>query len=167
MKLPGSINQNDVKPFDINIPKSNIEINNKGDNKENIDQNFKISGIILGTKDPKNNKNNAILSQNKSDLNIKGPQLDFNGNIIKSSNEPKLELKGSKENEINLNIQKNESNKKESESKQYFKISGIIQADKGKIKESENANKAKKISLPTVSIKNENFVSSKVDEGEN
>ena len=167
MKLPGSINQNDVKPFDINIPKPNIEINNKGDNKENIDQNFKISGIILGTKDPKNNKNNAILSQNKSDLNIKGPQLDFNGNIIKSSNEPKLELKGSKENEINLNIQKNESNKKESESKQYFKISGIIQADKGKIKESENAIKAKKISLPTVSIKNENFVTSKVDEGEN
>ena len=51
--------------------------------------------------------------------------------------------------------------------KKNFKISGIIQADKGKIKESENAIKAKKISLPTVSIKNENFVSSKVDEGEN
>ena len=32
---------------------------------------------------------------------------------------------------------------------------------------SKYTNKAKKISLPTVSIKNENFVSSKVDEGEN
>ena len=175
MKLPESINQNDVKPFDINIQKPSLEINKKEENKENIDQNFKLSGIIYGTKDPKYNKNNNNPSENKSDLNIKGPQLDINGNIIKSSNEPKLEINGSKENEINLNIQKNESNNKEIESNQYFKMSGIILADKGKvnikkeenIKESENGLKGKKIILPTVSVKNENFVSSKVDEGEN
>ena len=167
MKLPGSINQNDVKPFDINIQKPSVEINPKEDNKENIDQNFKLSGIILGTKDPKYNKKNDKPSENKSDLNIKGPQLDFNGNIIKSSNEPKLEIKSSKENEINLNIKNNEPNNKEGESNQFFKMSGIILADKGKTKESENGLKGKKIVLPTVTVKNENFVSSKVDEGGN
>jgi hypothetical protein len=167
MKLPGSINQNDVKPFDINIQKPSVEINPKEENKENIDQNFKLSGIILGTKDPKYNKKNDKPSENKSDLNIKGPQLDFNGNIIKSSNEPKLEIKGSKENEINLNIKNNEPNNKEGESNQFFKMSGIILADKGKSKESENGLKGKKIVLPTVTVKNENFVSSKVDEGGN
>ena len=167
MKLPDSINQNDVKPFDINIQKPSVEINPKEENKENIDQNFKLSGIILGTKDPKYNKQNQKPSENKSDLNIKGPQLDFNGNIIKNSNEPKLEIKGSKENEINLNIKNNESNNKEGESSQFFKMSGIILADRGKTKESENVLKGKKIVLPTVTVKNENFVSSKVDEGGN
>ena len=167
MKLPDSINQNDVKPFDINIQKPSVEINPKEENKENIDQNFKLSGIILGTKDPKYNKQNEKHSENKSDLNIKGPQLDFNGNIIKNSNEPKLEIKGSKENEINLNIKNNESNNKEGESSQFFKMSGIILADRGKTKESENVLKGKKIVLPTVTVKNENFVSSKVDEGGN
>ena len=167
MKLPDSINQNDVKPFDINIQKPSVEINPKEENKENIAQNFKLSGIILGTKDPKYNKQNEKPSENKSDLNIKGPQLDFNGNIIKNSNEPKLEIKGSKENEINLNIKNNEPNNKEGESSQFFKMSGIILADRGKTKESENALKGKKIVLPTVTVKNENFVSSKVDEGGN
>ena len=46
-------------------------------------------------------------------------------------------------------------------------MSGIILADKGKTKESENGLKGKKIVLPTVTVKNENFVSSKVDEGGN
>ena len=178
IKLPDSTNQNDIKPFEINAPKPNVDISIKEENKDSDNKNFKLSGIIGGIKDQNNNKKNNIPSENKSDLIIKGPKLDFNGNIIQSNNEENKEIKN------------NESNKKEGESKQYFIISGIIPADKTKIKsnnkeeiklggnldinmnlgenkkESENEIKGKKIVLPTVSVKNENFVSSKVDEGE-
>ena len=179
MKLPESTNENNIPPFDINIQKPNVEVNIKEpENKKISDKNFQLYGIIIGTKDPKYNKKNNMVSENKPELIVKEPKLDFNGNIQKKNNEENKENR------------KDELNKKEGESKQYFKISGIIPADRQKRqknkndeiklggnfninvnleenkKGSENELKGKKIVLPAVSIKKENFISSKVDEGE-
>ena len=217
LRLPGSLNEQDVKPFDINVKNSNLNANVevKNQNQNNQKEFFKLSGIIFGTDDPNYNKNKNLPSENKSEMDNQKPKLDFNGNIISNNlSIKKEEIKVENQKDINLNIQKNEN--QEEEQQDILKISGNINGDiikksndifqikeepnnnnneikigiKSEIEEnpkelnlnlennneikvesnlkiSENALKGKKITLPSVGVKNDNFVSSRVDEGKN
>ena len=233
IQLPGSVNKNDfeVNPFVMDLKKQNQEKKESKDSKKESNGSVVIStGIIGGNKEPKNNQNKNLPSENKSDININGPKLDFNGNIV-NANAPRVEIKGSEQNEISLNLQENSKNNENKEEKKekpkdFFHISGIIRPKKTKenkkdnnkkdksepkkeekndisgnaelkinlnyeenkkendlniqnidqdkneernvnLKISEIGQKGKKINLPSVGIQNNNFVSSKVDEGGN
>ena len=216
LRLPGSLNEQDVKPFDINVKNSNLNANVEVKNQDNKNIFFKVSGVIVGTDDPNYNKNKNLPSENKSEMDNQKPKLDFNGNIISNNlSIKKEEIKVENQKDINLNIQKNEN--QEEEQQDILKISGNINGDiikksndifqikeepnnnnnneikigiKSEIEEnpkelnlnlennneikvesnlkiSENALKGKKITLPSVGVKNDNFVSSRVDEGKN
>ena len=224
IKLPEDEENNNVniQPFNINVQKPNMDINPYAKKKDNNSPDFSLSGIIVGTKEPNYKKKNNLPIENKSEININGPKLDFNGNIINGNiNAPKVEIKDSDQKELNINFdQKNENDQKKldnnkaksnkKEQKDFFYLSGVIHPDnkkdnknmniinhdKAELKMKENLEenkenqkaselniqnslknnydiaeekgvKGNKKILPTVGIKSDNFVSSKVDEGGN
>ena len=60
-----------------------MDINPYAKKKDNNSPDFSLSGIIVGTKEPNYKKKNNLPIENKSEININGPKLDFNGNIIR------------------------------------------------------------------------------------
>jgi len=93
IQLPGNINENNnnnVQPFDINAQSKNIEINANIENKEKKDDDdFRLIGIIQGTKNLKIKKEN----KNESDENRNAKKIDINGNMLGVEvNQPKIEI---------------------------------------------------------------------------
>ena len=136
IRLPGSTNENMVKPFDINVNNNqNVEIKEAKVEEPKVDVNKKeekkeeiiFTGLIIGTNDPKYDKNKKEKKEekqegNKTVDNIKAPKFDMNGNIVG--------------NDININ-----NNKKENNEGDYFLISGVILAEKDKDKKDKDKNK--------------------------
>ena len=149
MKLPGSTNENVVNPFKIEIQKSTVEVNDQNmnnpeininaqvDKQKKTEKDFKLSGIIYGNKDPNYNKNQNLEIVNKSDINIKAPKLDINGNIVGSNNidDSKVNAKSPNQTfEKNINQNQINLNKDKTEEKYDFIIQGVIQPNKDKNK---------------------------------
>ena len=149
MKLPGSTNENVVNPFKIEIQKSTVEVNDQNmnnpeininaqvDKQKKTEKDFKLSGIIYGNKDPNYNKNKNLEIVNKSDINIKAPKIDINGNIVGSNNidDSKVNAKSPNQTfEKNINQNQINLNKDKTEEKYDFIIQGVIQPNKDKNK---------------------------------
>ena len=144
-RLPKSINENNyIQPFDINAKNKNLEINANIDNKEknDDDDDFRLSGIIKGTKYLNIKKEN----KNESEENNNAPKLDFNRNIIGMEvNQQKIEFEQYQiEENINLNekeiisIENKEKENNKKETKDLFYLEGIIKSNKNKTKVNES-----------------------------
>ena len=174
IQLPGNINENNnnnVQPFDINAQSKNIEINANIENKEKKDDDdFRLIGIIQGTKNLKIKKEN----KNESDENRKAKKIDINGNMLGVEvNQPKIEIEKQNqiEGNINLNGQKiisvenkeNENNKKET--KDLFCLTGVILPNKNKkkLKEPEKNNLQGKIENGGIKGENENQINANIN----
>ena len=174
IQLPGNINENNnnnVQPFDINAQSKNIEINANIENKEKKDNDdFRLIGIIQGTKNLKIKKEN----KNESDENSNAKKIDINGNMLGVEvNQPKIEIEKQNqiEGNINLNGQKiisvenkeNENNKKET--KDLFCLTGVILPNKNKkkLKEPDKNNLQGKIENGGIKGENENQINANIN----